>query len=257
MNPALRQVNTGPRGDALWPLKAACHHLFWPARCTHCGVCLEDQSEQLCAECWADVLSCTSGSYCPTCAREVSEYAVIDQRCPACAGQNRIVDGMARAGVYDKRFHEMVLSFKKGATELRHILVPLIDSALKGSHFYAQIDAFVPVPLHWTRRLVRGYNQAAVLARQLSHPNARVSTALARVRATRIQPLMTSHAQRRGNVLGAFAVKSPKRIAGRRLCLVDDITTSGATLQECAKVLKRAGAEQVYALVLAVAGQGR
>jgi len=257
MNPAICQLNTGSRAGGLLPLQAACHHLLWPARCVHCGACLEDQSEQLCAECWADVLSCTSGAYCPTCALEVSEYAVIDRRCPTCAGQNRILDGMARAGVYDRRFHEMVLSFKKGATELRHILVPLADSALKGCDFYTQIDLFVPVPLHWTRRLMRGYNQATVLARQLSHSNARVSTALARVRATRIQPFMASHAQRRGNVLGAFAVKSPNQIAGRRLCLVDDITTSGATLNECAKVLKRAGATQVYALVLAVAGHGR
>jgi len=250
-------LTVGQISSARLSLKAACHHLLWPAQCMHCGACLEDQSEQLCAECWADVLSCTSGTYCPTCAREVSEYAVIDQRCPACAGQNRIVDGMARAGVYDRRFHEMVLSFKKGATELRHVLVPLAHSALRGSVFYDRIDLFVPVPLHWTRRFVRGYNQATVLARHLSHPNTRVSTALTRVRATRIQPFMASHTQRRANVQGAFAVKSPMRIAGRRLCLVDDITTSGATLHECAKVLKQAGAKQVYALVLAVAGHGR
>lgn len=257
MNPIAGQVSSAARADARSILKAACHHLLWPAQCMHCRACLEDQSEQLCADCWADVLSCTSGAYCPTCACEVSEYAVIDRRCPACAGQNRMVDGMARAGVYDKCFHEMVLSFKKGATELRHILVPLADSALKGSLFYGSVDMFVPVPLHWTRRLVRGYNQALVLARGISHPEARVCSALARVRATRIQPLMTSHAKRRGNVLNAFAVKSPKQVAGRKLCLVDDITTSGATLHECARVLKQAGARQVYALVLAVAGHGR
>ncbi len=257
MNLNVSQCSAEPRGHGLWSLKAACHHLLWPAQCMHCSACLEDQSEQLCGDCWADVLSCVSGTYCPTCAREVSAYAVIDRRCSECAHQNRHVDGMARVGVYDNRFHEMVLSFKKGATELRHILVPLADSALKGSDFYAQIDLFVPVPLHWRRRLVRGYNQATVLARQLSHPSARVCTALSRVRATRIQPNMASHAQRRRNVQGAFAVKSPSQIVGRRLCLVDDITTSGATLHECARVLKQAGARQVHALVLAVAGPGR
>ncbi len=129
MRPSTSQVNAEPRGHGQWPLKAACHHLLWPAQCMHCGACLEDQSEQLCGACWADVLNCTSGTYCPTCAREVSEYAVIDRRCPECADQNRLVDGMARVGVYDNRFHEIVLSFKKGATELRHILVPLADSA--------------------------------------------------------------------------------------------------------------------------------
>ena len=245
------------RGDVLSQLRAACHHLLWPAKCMFCEALIEDQSEQLCTECWTDVLACTGGSYCPSCACEVSEYAVIDQQCPACAGQNRPVDAMARVGVYDKRFHEMVLSFKKGATELRHILVPLLDSTLTGCSFYSRIDLFVPVPLHWTRRLVRGYNQAAVLARCLTHPSARLCHALVRVRATRIQPNMASHAKRRRNVKDAFAVKQSQHVKNRCVCLVDDITTSGATLQECAKVMKQAGATQVYALVLAVAGQGR
>lgn len=251
------QVRTGHRGNVLSLLTSAGHHLLWPAQCLFCGALLADQDEQLCADCWTDVLDCTSGSYCPTCAREVSEYAVLDRRCPECAGQIQTVDGMVRVGVYDKRFHEMVLSFKKGATELRHILVPLADSALKGCAFYRTIDVFVPVPLHWTRRLARGYNQAAVLARGLTHPHARLCRALVRVRATRIQPHMASPAQRRKNVARAFSVKRPTQIAGRNICLVDDITTSGATLHECAKVLKQAGAVQVYALVLAKAGHGR
>ena len=255
MNPSVSQVTPRSLAKPLGGLKAACHHLLWPARCMHCGVGVDDQSELLCEVCWADVLTCSSGAYCPTCAREVGEYGVIDLRCPACAGENRALDGIARVGVYDRRFHEMLVSFKKGATELRHIFTPLANSALEGSAFYTQIDLFVPVPLHWTRRLSRGYNQADVLARKLSHPHASVCAALARVRATRIQPLMISRAQRRRNVQGAFAVKSPRRIAGARLCLVDDITTSGATLHECAKVLKQAGAKQVNALVLAVAGQ--
>lgn len=151
----------------------------------------------------------------------------------------------------------MVLSFKKGATELRHILVALARSTLEGSGFQDKIDLFVPVPLHWTRRLSRGYNQAAVLARGLAHPGPGLCMALKRGRATRIQPLMASQAQRRQNVRGAFAIKVSGRVAGRRVCLVDDITTSGATLDECARVLKEAGAKNVYALVLAVAGQER
>ena len=253
MNPKVGQITAGRLAE----LRTACHHLLWPARCLHCAASLEDQSEQLCAQCWEDVLNCSSGSYCPTCAREVGEYAVIEQRCPVCAGENRALDAMARVGIYDKRFHEMILSFKKGATELRHLLGTLARSTLESRAFYDKIDLFVPVPLHWTRRLVRGYNQAAVLAKGLSHPEARVCMALKRVRATRIQPLMISHAQRRRNVRGAFAIKAPNLVAGRRPCLVDDITTSGATLEECATVLKEGGAKQVYALVLAVAGHGR
>ncbi len=250
-------IKAGQWGDVLFQSKAAFFHLLWPAQCVFCSTLLEDQSERLCVACWADVLSCASGSYCPTCATEVSEYALIDGRCPACSGLQRTVDGIARVGVYDKRFHEMVLSFKKGATELSDILVSLADSALKGSAFYGRIDRFVPVPLHWTRRLARGYNQADVLARRLSHPTAKRCCALKRIRATGIQPNMTSAAQRRKNVQGAFTVKQAAAIRGHTLCLIDDITTSGATLHECAKVLKQFGAKRVYALVLAKAGKNR
>jgi ComF family protein len=111
------------------------------------------------------------------------------------------------------------------------------------------------VPLHWTRRLRRGYNQSQLLAKQLHQPRARISTDLVRVRRTRAQPQVATPAARARNVAGAFVVRYGHGFAGRRVCLVDDIKTSGATLNECAKALKEAGAARVYALVLAVAGQ--
>jgi competence protein ComFC len=109
--------------------------------------------------------------------------------------------------------------------------------------------------LHFSRRLVRGYNQSRVLIRKLKHPSARVSTDLVRIRRTKIQPTMASVAARRKNVAGAFAARYRHKFAGRNICLVDDIKTTGATLDECAKTLKQAGASKVFALVLAVAGQ--
>ena len=128
---------------------------------------------------------------------------------------------MARCGVYDRRFQEMILRFKRDNTELLRILVPLANSAFTGSPFYGRIDLLVPVPLHWTRRLRRGYNQASLIARRLRHPKVKVSESLIRIRATRPQPSMTSRAQRRRNVKGAFRVRNPYVIKGRTLCLVD------------------------------------
>jgi ComF family protein len=151
---------------------------------------------------------------------------------------------------------DIILSFKKGRTEFDKILDFLGNATLQGSVFYSEIELFVPVPLHWLRRLVRGYNQSLVLAKRLEHPAARIDTDLVRVRWTKQQPSMVSFAARAKNVAGAFAVRRRHNFAGRKICLVDDVKTSGATLNECARTLKEAGASKVFALVLAVAGQG-
>jgi ComF family protein len=148
----------------------------------------------------------------------------------------------------------MILAFKNSQTELDSTLGFLANSALQGSGFTDDIEFFVPVPLHWMRRLVRGYNQSLVLAKKLKHPKAEINTDLVRIRYTEKQVSM-SFSERAANVAGAFAVRKGHSFAGRKVCLVDDIKTTGATLNECAKTLKEAGTSKVYALVLAVAGQ--
>jgi ComF family protein len=149
----------------------------------------------------------------------------------------------------------MILAFKKGRTELDSVPGLLADSALQGSTFCDRIDIFVPVPLHWTRRLARGYNQSVLITKKLKRNGPKVSTDLVRMRRTKSQPTMTSSAARARNVAGAFAVRRGHKFAGNRICLVDDIKTTGATLNECARTLKEAGASEVFALVTAVAGQ--
>jgi ComF family protein len=157
--------------------------------------------------------------------------------------------------VYADTLQRMILAFKHDHGEMASVLAPLADAALQGSRFYDDIDLFVPVPLHWTRRVLRGYNQADLIARRLHHPQARMSTNLVRARRTHAQPQAATPAARAKNVAGAFVVRDEHEFTGKTVCLVDDIKTSGATLNECAKALKEAGAAGVYALVLAVAGQ--
>ncbi len=149
----------------------------------------------------------------------------------------------------------MILAFKNGRTELDSVLGFLANSTLQGSGFFNDIELIAPVPLHWTRRLRRGYNQSGVLARRLGHQSAKITTNLVRTRRTKAQPTMISAVARAKNVAGAFAVRRGHDFASRNICLIDDIKTTGATLNECAKVLKQAGASRVCALVLAVADQ--
>ena len=238
-------------------VKLGFNHLIWPAKCLHCSADLTEEAHLLCPACWADLLACSAGTYCEGCGRDVSDYALVEGRCLPCRGQTTWLDGMARCGVYDLRFREMILRFKNGATELRAVLSPMADQALHGCTFFDQIEVLAPVPLHWTRRIRRGYNQSAILARSLHHPRAGFSRGLVRTRATQPQPVAATEARRRRNVQGAFAVRpAHNRLEGRCICLVDDIKTTGATLNECARILKqKGGAAKVYALVLAVAGQ--
>ncbi len=234
---------------------AGVNHLFWPAICVNCRETISEMDKNLCGNCWDQLLSCAGGDYCRRCGRDASAYGVLQGSCPDCQGKQIHFDGIARSGVYSQSLQQMILALKNDRTELDSVLSLLANSALEGSGFFSEIELLVPVPLHWSRRLARGYNQSHVITRRLNHPTARISTALVRTRRTKAQPAMASPAARKKNVAGAFAVRRRHNFAGRRICLVDDIKTTGATLNECAKTLKQAGASSVFALVLAVAGQ--
>jgi competence protein ComFC len=173
------------------------------------------------------------------------------------ARQDYHFDAIAGCGVYDKTLRSMILAFKNTHCELVSILSPIAESALQNSSFADKIDFLVPVPLHWLRRLRRGYNQAKLIAEQLSTKKRKMNTDLVRIRNTAAQPSFISAAAKARNVADAFAVRKGHNFAGKEICLVDDIKTTGATLNECAKTLKQAGAKKVYALVLAVAGQNQ
>jgi len=161
---------------------------------------------------------------------------------------------MARAGFeYDDVSRGLVLGFKHGGrTEGLHMFASHMRRA--GRKCLDAADYIVPVPLHVSRRIKRRYNQSALLARAL----ARISNptfdpdVLMRHRATLSQGGRSASGRRR-NVQGAFKVRDAAidRVKGANIVLIDDVMTTGATLESCARTLKRAGAEKVSALTLA------
>jgi ComF family protein len=145
--------------------------------------------------------------------------------------------------------------------ELGTIMGRWLAERLAAAPWADLVQVIVPVPLHWRRRFSRGFNQAEGLARELAasdlpagEAGRRVSARrLLRVRSTPHQRLLAA-GQRRQNVRGAFRVRDGAAdLEGRNVLLVDDVMTSGTTIAECTRVLKKAGAQAVYVAVVATA----
>lgn len=226
--------------------------LVFPPRCEVCSALLEHSGQLFCGDCWTDLQRAMSSDYCRRCGQVASPYGIVNGRCGGCQDTELSYDGLVRVGVYEGVLRSIILSFKfHEKTEFSAPLGGWLRDALSVCPWRSEIDFFVPVPLHWRRWLERGYNQAALLARQICYKPAAVCCDLARIRYTRRQWQLTEH-QRRRNVKGAFAVRKGHPFSGKTICLVDDISTTGATLEECAAVLKAVGAVRVYAVVAAV-----
>ena len=243
-----------PRGRVLAPLRASLRFALdfaLPPLCPACRGVLGHPGG-LCAVCWSK-LSFIAQPYCERLGTPfgydpgpgvLSTEAVTDP--PAFA--------RARAAVrYDDIASALVHALKYGD---RLDLAPTMGRwmAQAGRELTAGADALVPVPLHWRRLWARRFNQAATLARAISQASGVpvLDDALKRVRATP-QQVGLKRADRSTNVQGAFAVPDARQaaVAGRRLVLVDDVLTSGATVDSCTRALLRAGAAQVDVLVFA------
>jgi competence protein ComFC len=155
--------------------------------------------------------------------------------------------------VYKGPARELLRKFKYGGRDyLAGFLSRLLICALNNEPAMREADAVVPVPLHWTKRLTRGYNQSELLAREtaayLGKPV--LGGVLVRKRMTSPQ-FHLSKGERLENLRGCFKVKQPSRLENMSVLLVDDICTTAATLEQCARVLKKAGASKVYGLTVA------
>lgn len=214
----------------------------------------------VCGACWSRVQA-MAPPLCDVCGDSLPswrEVSVACGRCAACRRRPRAIDLARAAGRYEGALREIIHAFKyEGRRSLARPLAALMRDA--GPGLLEDASSVVPVPLHAWRLAARGFNQAADLARALDLP---VVFALRRTRATRAQAGLTAAARRR-NVRGAFRCSrliSPRvrrtLLAGRTVVLIDDVATTGATLDACARVLKETGVREVRALTAARATIG-
>ncbi|HWP15662.1 MAG TPA: ComF family protein [Xanthobacteraceae bacterium] len=221
-----------------------------PRLCPACRDLITDRG--VCPACWSK-LAFIAAPYCP---RLGIPFAYDPG--PGILSMQAIADPpayqRARAAVrYDEVAAKVVHAFKYGD---RLDLAPLLGGWMvrAGKELFEDADALVPVPLHWRRLWSRRFNQSAALAQAISRATAIpvAHTALRRVKAT-AQQVGLSRAERATNVQGAFRAEHGAKadVAGRRVIVIDDVLTSGATSDACARALLRAGAAQVDVLVFA------
>ncbi len=247
----------GPKGFFA-RLAGLCHGaaLALCDRCPACGGLLPGPrpGQALCPAC-ADKLSPRLGGYCPDCGELAADAAAPALVCLECRREGRPWDGFGFHGRYEGLLRELVLGLKFHS---RLGYGRLLADFLAKAHARAGEamspggpDCIVPVPLHPRRLAWRGFNQSLELARGLGRALGRPVTpsGLVRIRDTTPQSSLPG-AMRRENIQGAFAA-DPVRVAGRRVLLVDDVMTTGATVETAARALRRAGAARVDVVVVA------
>lgn len=229
--------------------------LIFPSRCLICEAPLHPLSDcPLCPEHFRKI-RVVEPPVCSRCGRKMSGESVEALVCAECRSRKTYHDSGYSACAFADPLRELIHLFKyRKKRYLASFLGGLVLEYLRERADMTGYDAIVPVPLHWRRRWTRGFNQALDLARPLSkHFGIPVMKGnLRRVRYTKPQVRLVSK-ERESNIKNAFRVHNSARVAGKKLLLLDDVITSGATLNECARVLKRAGASWVAIVTLAQA----
>ncbi len=262
--------------DRSWVRRAAegLFSVLFPSDCRLCGEPLLNISQlPVCPDCVAGVLP-VRGKMCSICGERVlSSYAETDpeglRRCPICRRVDRPFVRAVAYGSYDSGLRELIHLLKfngvrpaanvlgRMLAEALTTLEPEFEKARLSRGLYDQQPILVvPVPLYKSKRRQREFNQAELIARaalKFGPAFDRLQLApdlLQRTRDTHSQIGLTSH-QRRENLRGAFGVTRAAEVTGRDVLLVDDVYTTGTTATECARVLRRAGARQIWVATVA------
>ena len=218
--------------------------LIFPKTCIGCG----RAGKTLCADC-KNQIKMVKTFCCPRCGRINRNGGY----CPNCENQKKnFLTGVLVAADYERGPTKELIHHLKyaGIIEVAPILAGMLISRLAKSKLRGK-KVLVPVPLHWFKKRSRGFNQAEILAKIVSY-KAEIPLALAlkRKKNTKSQVELTGR-ERRENLVGAFVCVDAAAVKDKTVILVDDVATTGTTLNECARVLRTAGARQVWGLVVA------
>jgi ComF family protein len=226
--------------------------LVFPENCAVCDAPLANVSRvPVCEGCLASPQPLAAEYYCLSCHAPFMNRYPLDEngRCILCRRGLNGFDAAYAFGSYEGTLKKLIQLLKYGGiTTLSQPLGALLAAAVPRERAF---DVVVPMPMHWRRRFSRGFNQSELLARVFAKRfNLKTANAVRKSKATPPQAGLTG-AQRRRNVTGTFAVPKPELVRGKRVLLVDDVLTTGATAAACARALKRAGAGWVAVVTVA------
>lgn len=229
--------------------------LLFPRHCRTCDVKMSHENRFLICDICFQKISFLSGQACRGCAKFFPGFDGSQGKgfCPGCARDKRFFDECFSVAIYEGVIKELLQSFKYAREEyLAHTLQMIFGKVFERNIPWNEFDCMVPVPLHPLKLKERGFNQSLFLAQEL-YKKLKIPlfpTALKRVKYSQGQTLQDKKA-RIENIRDSFVVKSTQRIQNKRVLLVDDVLTTEATVQECAKILKASGAVSVTVLTLA------
>ena len=228
--------------------------LFYPPRCVLCDKTLAGEEKHVCNECY-DSLPLIKGPHCPKCSRPIRTRNGENQLCGVCRIQpNKNIEITVAASEYQGLMKRLIHLYKYERQQfLSGLFARIITEQAIKTDITENIDLLVPIPLHWTRKRWRGFNQAKEICRGISTLiNVPVipESAFRRVRKTTPQ-VQLNVASRTSNIHNAFDVRKAKYIKDKNIALVDDVYTTGATSGECARMLLHAGAKSVFLLIIA------
>ena len=229
---------------------------FFPPRCPFCGESREEKNPSgICSSCFGQIRA-VAHPRCPRCGVGFTSDLGEDHLCSDCLrGDGHFTKARALAH-YEGLMPAILAQFKyRGHSRLAKPLGDLLADYREPGFNFADYRLVIPVPLHPRRLRQRGFNQSLLLARRISRRYSLVLDfqTLQRIRPT-IPQTELSAAERQKNIRGAFAVSTPQAVNEKTVLLIDDVFTTGATVEECAKVLLKSGADQVDVLTLARAG---
>lgn len=233
-------------------LGTALAEAVYPRTCPVCGAASPRPDRLICWSCFSAFEPYSEG-LCEVCGRFAEGGVTHRYLCGACRVRRPAFDRARAACRFDGALRDLLHRFKyQGGIWLRDDLADLLEGCARAHFDVEVVDVVVPVPLFAARLRERTYNQAGELAAALAARLERRfdGTSLRRLRPTATQTRLSAEA-RRQNVRGAFAVRDNRLIVGRTVMLVDDVMTTGATLDECAATLKKAGARAVLAIAVA------
>jgi len=225
-------------------------NLVFPPHCPYCGARLE-RAHSICPHCFTKIRF-ISNPKCDRCGRPFDFEAPEKMICAKCLTSHNYYDKVRSAFIYDEFSRVPLLLFKHvHRTDLGSVLGHFLF--LAGQELFPGTDAIVCVPMHRKRLWKRTYNQAAILSRFIGTKIQKpvLPHILQRTRATVSQGHMNAKGRKK-NVSGAFHVKSDVDLKGQNILLIDDVFTTGATANECAKALKKAGAKRVFVLTVSM-----